>query len=122
MTIKRFSWILAHLYLNDNSLQTRRDEEHFEKLNKVYPLLSHPSERYESIFRSGKCQAINESMIKFNGRSSLKQNMSKKPIKRGYEVWMRCDESGFRYQFKIYTGKEKDVEKKFRRKSGKITK
>ncbi|GFS34592.1 piggyBac transposable element-derived protein 4 [Nephila pilipes] len=112
MSIKRFLWILTHLHLNDISLQPRRDEENFDKLFKVYPLLSHLSERHESIFRPGKCQAINESMIKFKGRTSLKQYMLKKLIKRGYKVWMSCDESGFRFQFKIYTGKVKDVENK----------
>ncbi|GBM93636.1 hypothetical protein AVEN_197488-1 [Araneus ventricosus] len=44
-------------------------------------------------------------MIKFNDRSSLKQYMSKKPIKRGCKIWMRCDESGYACQFDIYTGK-----------------
>ena len=37
--------------------------------------------------------------------------MPKKPIKRGYKIWMRCDESVFACQFEIYTGKLKDVEK-----------
>ncbi|GFT58039.1 piggyBac transposable element-derived protein 4 [Nephila pilipes] len=57
-------------------------------------------------------QAINVSMIKFKGRSSLKQYMPKMPMKRDYKVWMRCNESGFRCQFKIFAGQVKDVEKK----------
>ncbi|GFQ78188.1 piggyBac transposable element-derived protein 4 [Trichonephila clavata] len=44
-------------------------------------------------------------MIKF-----LKQYMPKKPIKRGYKVWMRCDSSGFACEFQIYTGKTEEVE------------
>ncbi|GFT10880.1 piggyBac transposable element-derived protein 4 [Nephila pilipes] len=111
MLIKRFSWILAHRHLNDNGLQPRRDEENFDKLYKVRLLLSHLSKRYESIFRPGKCQEIEESMIQFKSCSSLKQYMPKTPIKRGYKVWMRCDEGGFECQFKIYSGKMKDVEK-----------
>ncbi|GFU89460.1 piggyBac transposable element-derived protein 4 [Trichonephila clavipes] len=50
-------------------------------------------------------------MIKFKGRSSLKQYMPKKPIKRGYKVWMRCDSSGFACEFQIYTGKTEEVER-----------
>ena len=111
MPVKRFSWILSHLHLNDNSLQPNRDAKDYDKLYKVRPFLFHLSERFESIFRPGKCQAIDESMIKFKGRSSLKQYMPKKPIKRAYKVWMRCDESGFACQFEIYMGKTKDAEK-----------
>ncbi|GFT58041.1 hypothetical protein NPIL_315291 [Nephila pilipes] len=38
MQIKRFSGILTHLHLNDISLQTRREEENFDELYKIYPL------------------------------------------------------------------------------------
>ncbi|XP_046677262.1 piggyBac transposable element-derived protein 3-like [Homalodisca vitripennis] len=34
-------------------------------------------------------------MIRFKGRSTLKQYMPLKPIKRGYKVWVRADESGY---------------------------
>jgi len=45
-------------------------------------------------------------MIKFKGRSSIKQYMPKKPTNRGYKVWVRCDSiTGYVYQFEIYTGK-----------------
>ena len=37
--------------------------------------------------------------------------MPKKPIKRSFKVWMRCDESGFASQFEIYSGKKEFVEK-----------
>lgn len=44
-------------------------------------------------------------MIKFKGRSSLKQYMPQKAIPRGYKVWVRADEYGFTCEFQIYTGK-----------------
>lgn len=51
-------------------------------------------------------QSVDGSMVKFKGRSSMKQYMPKKPIKRGYKVWARCDsETGYLYQFNIYTGR-----------------
>ena len=34
-------------------------------------------------------------MIKFQGRSSLKQYMPMKPIKRGIKVWTLADKNGF---------------------------
>ena len=50
-------------------------------------------------------QAIDEAMIPFQGRSSLKQYMPAKPVKRGIKVWCRADsQNGYICQFQIYTG------------------
>lgn len=45
-------------------------------------------------------------MIKFKGRSSLKQYMLMKPVKRGYKAWCWADSStGYILKFDIYSGK-----------------
>ena len=48
-------------------------------------------------------------MIKFKGRSSLKQFLPNKPIKSGYKVWMLADKSGYCVKFDLYTGKTDKV-------------
>ena len=51
-------------------------------------------------------------MIKFQGRSSLKQNLPMKPIKRGIKVWVRADSrNGYFSLFEVYTGKKKGAVK-----------
>ncbi|GBP77285.1 Zinc finger BED domain-containing protein 5 [Eumeta japonica] len=56
-------------------------------------------------------QSIDECMVNFKGRSSLKQYMPKKPIKRGFKVWGRCDAvTGYLYAFQVYTGKGENCE------------
>ena len=46
-------------------------------------------------------------MIKFKGRSSIKQYLPLKPIKRGYKVWCLCDPiTGYLFNYQIYLGKE----------------
>ena len=51
--------------------------------------------------------AVDEAMIKFQGRSSLKQYIPKKPIKRGIKVWVLGDSrNGFFSELEVYTGKE----------------
>jgi len=46
-------------------------------------------------------------MIKFKGRSSLKQYLPLKPIKRGYKVWCLCDPiTDYLFNYQIYLGKE----------------
>jgi hypothetical protein len=46
-------------------------------------------------------------MVKFKGRSSLKQYLPLKPIKRGVKIWERfASRTGYVYDFNIYSGKE----------------
>jgi hypothetical protein len=47
-------------------------------------------------------------MIKYKGRSSMKQYMPNKPIKRGFKVWVRGDpRNGYVSQLDVYVGKKK---------------
>ena len=78
MGVRRFEWILGHLHLNDNSLQPKKGEKNFDKLYIFCPLLGSLSERFLSVFCPSQNQAIDELMVEFKGRSSLKQYMPKK--------------------------------------------
>ncbi|XP_051171925.1 piggyBac transposable element-derived protein 4-like [Leptopilina boulardi] len=50
-------------------------------------------------------------MIPFKGRSSLKQYMPMKPIKRGYKVWCLCySKTGYVLRIDIYTGKSSSTD------------
>ncbi|GLV37472.1 hypothetical protein CBL_10562 [Carabus blaptoides fortunei] len=59
-------------------------------------------------YREDSCrQSIDESMTGFKGRSSLKQYMPMKPVKRGIKMWVRCDSCiGYTYDMNVYTGAE----------------
>lgn len=101
MTVNRFGWLLSHVHLNDNILLPGRNSPNFDKLYKVRPLLDKIQENFDP-----SCSlAIDESIIKFKGRSSIKQYLPKKPTKRGYKVWTLADKSGYCYRYEIYTGK-----------------
>ena len=46
-------------------------------------------------------------MIKFKGRSNIKQYLPLKPIKKDYKVWCLCDSiTGYLSSYQIYLGKE----------------
>ena len=47
-------------------------------------------------------------MVQFKGRSSMKQFMRGKPVKRGYKIWMLRDESAYNLKLQIYVGKSKN--------------
>ena len=55
--------------------------------------------------------AIDEAMIRFQGRSSLKQYKPAKPVKHGIKVWCRADShNGYMCEVQVYTGKGDDTE------------
>lgn len=50
-----------------------------------------------------------EFRLKFKGRSSTKQYMPMKPVKRGIKLLLRCDSiSGYCYDMNIYIGRERE--------------
>lgn len=112
MSRDRFKWLLGNLHANDNSLLPRRDSPEFDKLYKLRPVIQTLSDTFQQCYKPSKIQAIDESMIRFKGRSSLKQYMPQKPIKRGYKVWIRADSSGYVCQFQIYTGRVAEASEK----------
>ena len=63
--------------------------------------------RFQQAMTECSHQSIDETMTKFKGRSSMKQYLPMKPIKRGIKLWQRCDsKTGYVYDFNIYSGKE----------------
>ena len=56
-------------------------------------------------------QSINQHMVKFKGRSGMKQYIKSKPIKWGFKFWFRCSsKSGYLYQMDIYLGRKQTPE------------
>lgn len=108
MTVNRFGWLLSSLHLNDNSVMAKRGETDYDKLYKVQPFLKKIKGNFQKYYLPHKIIAVDESMIKSKGRSSLKQYMPKKPIKRGYKVWSLADKHGYLWNFDLYTGKRGD--------------
>jgi len=46
-----------------------------------------------------------EAMIKYFGKSSLKQSLRMKPIRFGFKAWVLCTPSGYVVCFQLYQGK-----------------
>ena len=65
-----------------------------------------------TLYKPHRENSVDEAMVKFKGRSLLKQYMPKKPIKRGYKVWCMCDaHNGFTCSFQVYLGATDSAEK-----------
>lgn len=109
--IVRFKKITENLHLNDNETEPPRGSSEYDKLYKLRPLLTKLNKVYQKEAFNSEVQSIDECMVKFKGRSTLKQYMPKKPIKRGFKVWARCDaKTGYLYQFEVYTRKGDSIE------------
>ncbi|KDR16794.1 PiggyBac transposable element-derived protein 3 [Zootermopsis nevadensis] len=83
MSRNHFEWFLGHLHVNYNSDQPPRNDQNYDKLYKIRPLLEMLSTTFKDYYKPSKVQSIDESMIRFKGSSSLRQFLSQNPIKRG---------------------------------------
>ena len=102
----RFLEISRYIHFVDNSTLQPCGAPGLDRLGKVRPLIDHLSAKFAD---PQKEVAVDEAMIKFQGRSSLKQM---KPIKRGIKVWVLGDShTGYFSKFDIYCGKGASPEK-----------
>ena len=105
----RFREMSRYLHFVDNDHLAPRGDPAHDRLGKVRPLIIHLSNKFKTLYEPSKEVAVDEAMIKFQGRSSLKQYMPKKPTKRGIKVWVLGDSTnGYFSQFDVYTGKGKE--------------
>lgn len=101
------------MHINDNENEQRRDSPEYDKLYKLRPMISELNKVFQQETVNSNTQSIDECMVKFKGRSSLRQYMSKKPIKRGFRsgrVVTQKAVTGYLYQFEVYTGKGDNME------------
>jgi hypothetical protein len=77
----------------------------YDKLYKIRPVLEMAKHNFKNNYKPSMNLAIDEAMIKWTSRLSVKQYLPAKPIKRGIKVWMRCDsENAYLTDFNIYLG------------------
>ena len=110
ITRNQFCDIQRYLHFVENSLLPPSGSPRYSRLQKVQPIIDLLEDRFKSIYSLHRDVSINEAMIPFKGRSSMKQYMPLKPVKRGFKFWMLADAhtSYFSY-FDVYTGNKSDT-------------
>ena len=98
----RFSQILGNLHIYDNHANPEGNKD---KLLKVRPLITAMNNNYMQLYNVSRKVSIDESMILYKGRHSIKQYNPMKPIKRGYKLWVKADMDGYISKFDVYQGK-----------------
>ena len=93
MSYRRFR-VLSCLHLVNNSTAVRRGDAGFDKLHKIRPLLDIIQQNIQSSYNPHREVSIDEAMVGFKGRSSLKQYMALKPTKAWFQdlVSVRFDQ------------------------------
>ena len=100
---KRFLEVKRYLHFVDNTKLIPHGKDGYDKLGKIKPVIEAVREKSIKNFMPHRESSIDEAMIRFKGRSSLKQYLPMKPIKRGIKVWVRADShNGYISEFYIY--------------------
>lgn len=101
MPLKRFKKLEQYLHVVDNNTDDGTD-----RLYKIRPLLDMANRSFLQSYKPRKEIAIDEAMVPFKGRSTLRQYLPAKPTKWGMKVWCACESAtGYLLQFSVYCGK-----------------
>ena len=101
----RFEQITRYLHFVDNTSLPSRGQEGYSRLQKVEPVISAMKANCKSAYYPHCQVSIDEAMIPFKGRSTMKQYLPMKPVKRGFKVWVMADAlNGYFYDFDVYVG------------------
>ncbi|XP_065060334.1 piggyBac transposable element-derived protein 3-like [Rhopilema esculentum] len=102
----RFTDLFRYLHCNDNTMALSKNDPNHDKLHKVRPVVNLLQQSFKQFWVPHQQNSIDERMIPFTGRSSIKQYMKDKPNEWGFKMWKLVDSvSAYLYAFDIYTGK-----------------
>ena len=106
MSRNRFQLLLKFLHFNDNAQMPGADDPSPDKLFKVRPLLDHLCDKFGEVYTPSCNISIDESLLLWKGRLGFKQYIPLKRARFGIKCFMLCEDSGYTFKFKIYTGRE----------------
>ena len=101
-----FCEILQNLHFADEKKDDKTD-----KTFKMRPVIDHLNSKFSEVLSNDSEESIDEHMVKFRGRSGIKQYIKLKPIKWGFKFWFHCpSKSRYLYQMDIYLGRKQTPE------------
>lgn len=101
MPVNRFETITKNLHFTDNLSHNKEDTD---KVWKLRPVLDYLATRFKEGVTPEESHSVDEMMVPFTGRSSLKQYIRSKPKPWGFKIWTRSGVSGYVYAFEVYQG------------------
>ena len=101
----RFLHILRFLHFADNSQRPDPGEE-YDRLWKIRTVFDTLNQAYAKFYNPSENLAVDEVIVKFQGRVIFRQYIPKKRKRFGIKIYKLCDESGYTYDMKVYLGKD----------------
>jgi len=106
MPRRRFKLLSSFLHFSNNEQQPERGSLNNNPLFKVQSMLDIVDPLYESVYTSGRCLSIDESIVKFKGRVFFRQCLPSKPTCWGLKEFVVCEsKTGYHLKHVIYTGR-----------------
>ena len=104
----RFLQILRFIHFVDNQ-DTSIDKTN--KMWKIQPVIDYLNKRFRSMYHPRRELSIDETMIKFKGRLSIKQYIKIKPVKWGIKIFTLAEaKTGYVLNLLPYVGKRVDTD------------
>ena len=98
---------MRYLHFADNAQAPRARSADSNKLYKIQPFLDLIIPRFQQVCKPQRQLAIDETLIKFNGKVHFRQYLPKKSGRFGIKAFTFAESStGYLLNSKIYTGKE----------------
>lgn len=104
MSRNRFEKLRSNIHFADNTFCLSSNDPKHDKLFKVRPFLDAIKSNFKLI-EVEEFLSIDEIIIPFKGRSTMKQYNKAKPHKWGIKVFALASKSGFVHDFEVYVGK-----------------
>ncbi|XP_064649987.1 piggyBac transposable element-derived protein 4-like [Lineus longissimus] len=104
MLRNRYQIILKFFHLNDNDTALPRDNPDYDRLHKLRPFIDHMFEKFQTPYVPGQHMSLDEAMVLWKGQLSFKQFIHSKRTRFGIKVFQLCEDNGYTYRFRIYTG------------------
>ena len=98
----RFLKIMKSIHF-ENNIAVTDDQKKGDKVWKLRPWLNNFKENLKKI-PPEEHNSVDEIMVPFKGKASLKQFMRGKPHPWGFKLWGRAGASGILYDFDVYEG------------------
>ena len=108
MSRDRWEDIKHKLHLVDNTYLTNKSP-YEDKLFKIRPMVDHLREKFQAIPKMQNL-CVDEQMVPFKDKSSIKKYIPSKPHKWGYKLMVLADSQDMTCDFFPYTGKINSVD------------
>ncbi|XP_065664666.1 piggyBac transposable element-derived protein 4-like [Hydra vulgaris] len=106
MSRNRFNLLLKFFHINDNQNLQNPNDPNRDRLYKLRPVIEKLFEKFQSVYTPNQCIAVDESLLLWKGRLLFKQYLPLKRARFGIKLFCLCEDSGYMYRFRIYTGKQ----------------